>query len=105
MNNQIHGKAISKANEIHGIYINFNICQFVKICSKLKVHTNIYNFIHDNWFCPKSPADVIHPTHQESDLCSPHIFTNAMKSLSKIFVVDHTTNAILYARPICQCES
>lgn len=53
----------------------------------------------------KSPADVIHPTHQESDLCSPHIFTNAMTSLSKIFVVDHTTNAILYARPFRHCES
>lgn len=49
MNNQIHEKAISKANEIHVIYINFSICQFVNICSKLKVHTNIYNFIYDNF--------------------------------------------------------
>jgi len=48
MNNQIHGKTISKVNEIHIIYINFSICQFVNICSKLKVHTNIYNSIYDN---------------------------------------------------------
>jgi hypothetical protein len=48
MNNQIHGKIISKANKIHRIYINFSIFQFVNICSKLKIHTDIYNFIYDN---------------------------------------------------------
>jgi hypothetical protein len=49
MNNQIHGKTISKANEIHEIFINFSICPFVNICSKLKIRTNIYNFIYDNF--------------------------------------------------------
>lgn len=48
MNNQIHGKTISNT-KINEIYINFSMCQFVNICSKLKVHTNIYNFIYDNW--------------------------------------------------------
>jgi hypothetical protein len=48
MNNQIHGKTISKASGIHGISINFSICQFVNICSKLKIRTNICNFIYDN---------------------------------------------------------
>ena len=45
--NQIHGKTISKANQIQTIYINFSICQFVNICSKLKINSSIYNFIYD----------------------------------------------------------